>query len=145
MKLDPKNGIDQLAFGMKSADVVSIYGKPDKEFTDEENNKIFLYNNEKLRLTFYEDEDFKLGYFICSHENLVFLNLKVINSDVIDFKNALIANGLAQWETEDFDMLENHFNESNWLTLQSEFGKIIKVEIGAIFNNNDEMQFKFKS
>ena len=145
MKLDPKNGIDKLIFGMKTANVISIYGKPDKEFKDEENNIIYLYNNQKLRLTFYEDEDFQLGYLTCTNENLVLFNLKVLDADFTDFKNELIAKGIEQWEIEVFDSVENHFNESNWLTFHSEFGKISRVEIGAIFNNKDEMQFKFKS
>ena len=39
MKLDPKNGIDNLIFGMKTTDVIALYGEPDKEYSDEENNK----------------------------------------------------------------------------------------------------------
>ena len=144
MKLDPKNGLDKLVFGMKTTNVISIYGKPNKEFTDDDNNKIFLYNDQKMRLTFYEDEGFKLGYIICSDENLVFLNHKLINAETAIFKNTLIEKGIKQWEVEDFDSTENHFNGSNWLTLQSEFGRIIRVEIGAVFNDNDEMIFKFK-
>ena len=144
MQLDPKNGLDKLVFGMKTADVISIYGKPNKEFTDDDNNKIFLYNDQKMRLTFYEDEGFKLGYIICSNENLIFLNQTLIEANTAEIKSKLIEKGIKQWEVDDFDSTENHFNESNWLTLQSEFAKIIRVEIGAIFNDNDEMIFKFK-
>ena len=85
-----------------------------------------------------------MGYIISSNEHLTFLDKTIINSDVLEFKNHLIEKGIKQWEIEEFDATENHFNESNWLTLQSEFGKIIRVEIGAVFNENDEMQFKFK-
>jgi hypothetical protein len=49
------------------------------------------------------------------------------------------------WEIEDFDSTENHFNESNWLILQSEFGLVVKVEIGAIINDKDEFDWKFSS
>lgn len=144
MKLNPKNGLDELLFGMLQKDVINLLGTPDKEFEDDDANKILLYNNKKLRLTFYEDEGFKLGYIISSNEHLTFLDKTIINSDVLEFKNHLIEKGIKQWEIEEFDATENHFNESNWLTLQSEFGKIIRVEIGAVFNENDEMQFKFK-
>ena len=58
MILNPKNGIDKLLFGMQQKDVEAIYGKPDKEFKDDDENIIYLYNKEKLRLTFYEDEKF---------------------------------------------------------------------------------------
>ena len=144
MKLDPKNGIDKLLFGMKASDVINIYGAPDREFDDEENNKIFLYNDLKLRLTFYEDEDYKLGYFICAHDELTFLNLNITGVNVTDLISKLENKGITKWENEDFDSITNYFNESNWLTLQAEFGLVNRVEIGAIFDNNDEMQFKFK-
>ena len=50
------------------------------------------------------------------------------------------------WEVERFDATENHFNESNWLILQSEFGTVIRVEIGALIDDvKDEFQWEFKS
>jgi hypothetical protein len=141
MILNPKNGIDKLLFGMQQKDVEAIYGKPDKEFKDDDENIIYLYNKEKLRLTFYEDENFKLGYIISSNPELLLLDKKIIGRNCIELKSEL---PFKSWEVEDFDSTENHFNESNWLTLQSEFGQVIRVEIGAIINDNDELEWKFK-
>ena len=141
MKLNPKNGIDSLLFGMKQQDVMALYGTPDKKFEDDDNNIIFLYNQQKLRLTFYEDEDFRLGYIITSNENATVLDKKVIGCNV----KSLIADlPFKSWEKEDFDSTENHFNESNWLTLQSEFDVVIRIELGAIIKDNDEFDWKFK-
>ena len=61
MKVNSKSGIDKLLFGMKQKDVEVLYGKPNKQFKDEDENIIYLYNALKLRLTFYEDEAFRLG------------------------------------------------------------------------------------
>lgn len=141
MILNPKNGIDKLLFGMQQKDVEAIYGKPDKEFKDDDENVIYLYNNEKFRLTFYEDENFKLGYIICSNPELLLLDKKIIGRNCIELKTEL---PFKSWEVEDFDSTENHFNESNWLTFQAEFGVVIRVEIGAIINDNDELEWKFK-
>lgn len=141
MKLNPKNGIDSLLFGMKQQDVMALYGAPDKKFEDDDNNIIFLYNLQKLRLTFYEDEDFRLGYIITSNENATLLDIKVIGCNV----KSLIADlPFKSWEKEDFDSTENHFNESNWLTLQSEYDVVIRIELGAIIKDNDEFDWKFK-
>lgn len=145
MKINPKHGIDQLLFGMKRDDVKAIYGKPDKEFKDDDKNIIYVYNEQKWRLTFYEDEDFRLGYIICSNPGLTLLEMKVIGNSISDMKSALQSKGFMTWEQEDFDMAENHFNEDNWTILQSEFGEIVKVEIGAIINIKDEFDWKFKS
>lgn len=126
---------------MKQKDVEAIYGSPDKFFSDEDDNIIWLYYAHKLRLTFYQDEDFRLGYLITSNPELLLLDKKIIGKKVEEVKTEL---PFKSWEQEDFDSVENHFNESNWLILQSEFGEIIRLEIGAIIKDNDEFDWKFK-
>jgi hypothetical protein len=142
MEVNLKNGIDKLLFGMKQKDVVSIYGKPNRQFEDEDANLIYLYNEEKLRLTFYADEEYRLGYIISSNPNLQILNQKVIGLNCEQVKNIL---PFKNWEVENFDATTNHFNESNWLIFQSEFDLVIRVELGAIINDKDEVDWKFKS
>ena len=141
MNIIPKNGVDKLLFGMKQKDVIAIYGNADKEFKDDDNNVIFLYNQHKCRLTFYEDEDFRLGYIITSNSDAILLDKKIIGRNVAEVMQEL---PFKSWEMETFDSTENHFNESNWLILQSEFGIIIRLEIGAIINDNDTFDWKFK-
>lgn len=141
MIINLKNGIDKLLFGMKQNHVEEHYGKPDKQYKDEDGNVICLYNQQKLSLTFYEDEDFRLGYIICSHPDATILDKQIISKNVGEIKTAL---PFKNWTKEDFDTTENHFNEANWLILQSEYNDIIHVEIGAIINDNDEFNWKFK-
>ena len=141
MKINPKNGVDQLLFGMMQNHVQAIYGKPNKQFKDDDGNEIYLYYEEKLRLTFYEDEAFRLGYIITSNKEATLLDKKIIGENLETIKSEL---PFKSWEQEDFDSTENHFNESNWLILQAEFGVIIRVEIGVIIKDNDEFDWKFK-
>ena len=145
MTISPKHGIDKLLFGMKQKDVETIYGKPDKQFRDDDKNIIHIYDQQKWRLTYYEDEDFRLGYIIAAHPELELFGQKVMGKRVAEVKEALLAHHFKTWENEDFDLAENHFNEDHWLILQTEFGVIAKIEIGAIINNKDEFDWKFKS
>ena len=141
MIINLKNGIDKLLFGMKQKDVEALYGKADKQYKDEDDNVICLYNAQKWSLTFYKDEDFRLGYIICSHPEVTIWDKKVIGKNVENIKAEL---PFKSWTKEDFDTIENYFNESNWLILQSEYDDIIRVEIGAIIKDNDEFDWKFK-
>ena len=141
MTINLKNGIDQLLFGMKQKDVEALYGKPSKQFNDDDGNIIYLYNDQKLRLTFYEDEDYRLGYIITSNAEATVLNQTVIGKNIEQIKADL---PFTTWEVEEFDSTENHFNESNWLILQAEFNTIIRAEVGAIIKDNDEFDWKFK-
>ncbi len=140
MIINLKNGIDKLLFGMKQNHVEALYGKPDKLYNDEDGNIICLYNALKCSLTFYEDESFRLGYIICSHPDATILDKKIIGKNVEQIKSEF---PFKSWTKEDFDTTENHFNESNWLILQSEYNDIIRAEIGAIINDKDEFDWKF--
>jgi hypothetical protein len=144
MKINPKTGIDQLIFGMKQKDVTAIYGNPDKQYKDEENNVIFLYNNKKLRLTFYEDENLKLGYMISSNLDLELFSEKIIGRQIDEVEKNVISKGIKSLEIENFDTVDNYFNESNWMIFQVEYKEVIRFELGATINDKDEFDWKFK-
>ena len=144
MKINPKNGIDKLIFGMKQNDVIAIYGKPNKNYKDEDDNVIFVYNELKVRLTFYQEEDLKMGYLVASSPDLELLGNKIINRKITDVKKDLAQKGITKFTQEEFDTFENYFNEENWIILQTEFEEVVKFEIGAIINDKDEFDWKFK-
>ncbi|RXR17252.1 hypothetical protein EQG63_10695 [Flavobacterium amnicola] len=145
MIINPKIGIDQLVFGMKQNDVVALYGKPSKQFKDEDDNIIYLYNEKKLRLTFYEDEDLRLGYIISSNPELTLFNEEIIGKQIAKVEALLKAKNFKALEIESFDSVDNYFNESNWMIFQVEYDEIIRFELGAVFNDKeDEFDWKFK-
>jgi hypothetical protein len=144
MKINPKNGIDKLIFGMKQNDVIAIYGKPNRNYKDEDDNVIFAYNSLKIRLTFYKEEELKLGYLVASSPDLELFGNKVINRKIADVKKDLAQKGITKFTQEEFDTFENYFNEENWIILQTEFEEVVKFEIGAIINAKDEFDWKFK-
>ncbi|REH02003.1 hypothetical protein [Flavobacterium aquicola] len=144
MKINLKNGIDKLIFGMKQNDVIAIYGKPTKNYNDEDDNVIFVYNNLKIRMTFYKDEELRLGYLVASSPNLELFGIKIIAKKITEIKKDLAQKGIVKFTQEEFDTFENYFNEENWIIFQTEFDEVVKFEIGAIINNKDEFEWKFK-
>ncbi|AEW84955.1 hypothetical protein B0A78_12295 [Flavobacterium columnare NBRC 100251 = ATCC 23463] len=145
MKINPKIGIDQLVFGMKPNDVVKLYGQPNKQFEDEEQNLIYLYNDQKWRLTFYEDEAFRLGYIISSNPDLILFEKTILAQPINEIQELLNAKKWKPLEIESFDSVDNYFNESNWMIFQVEYGSIIRFELGAVFNDHsDEFEWKFR-
>lgn len=143
MKINLKSGIDKLLFGMKQNDVTAVLGKPDKNYKDEDDNVIFVYNALKARLTFYEEEDLKFGYAVASHQDLEVFGFKLIGRKIADVKKDLATKGITKFTQETFDTFENYFNEDNWFILQTEFDEVVKFEIGAIINDKDEFDWKF--
>ncbi|MWB95504.1 hypothetical protein GON26_14130 [Flavobacterium sp. GA093] len=143
MKINLKSGIDKLLFGMKQNDVTAVFGKPDKNYKDEDDNVIFVYNAHKMRLTFYEEEDLKLGFIVASGSDLDLFGFKLIGRKIADVKKDLATKGITKYAPETIDTFENYFNEDNWFILQTEFDEVLKFEIGAIINDKDEFDWKF--
>lgn len=143
MKINLKSGIEQLLFGMKQNDVTAIYGKPDRNYKDEDDNVILVYNKLKMRLTFYQEEDLRLGYIVASSPKLELFGNLIIDKPIASVKKELAAKGLTKFTQEEFDTFENYFNEENWFILQTEFEEVVKFEIGAIINQKDEFDWKF--
>jgi hypothetical protein len=88
---------------MKQKMFTAIYGKPDRNYKDEEDNVIFAYNPLKIRLTFYKEEDFKLGYIVASNPELELFGNKIINRSITEVKKELTKKGLAKFTQEEFD------------------------------------------
>lgn len=144
MKINLKNGIDKLLFGMKQNDVIALYGKPNRNYKDEDDNVIFAYNSLKMRLTFYQEEDLKLGYIVASSPDLELFGNKFIGKPIIVVKKELALKGITKFTQEDFDTFENYFNEDHWFILQTEYEEVVKFEIGAIINDKDEFDWKYR-
>jgi hypothetical protein len=145
MKINLKHGIDKLLFGMKQKEVIALYGNPSRKYKDEDDNVIFTYNTLKMRLTFYQDEDLRLGYIIASSPEMVLFDQTIIGKKKDEFLQELNLKGITKFSHETFDSIENYFNEENWLILQTEFDEVVKLEMGAIINNKDEFDWKFKA
>jgi hypothetical protein len=144
MEIKLKFGIDKLLFGMQQKDVEAIYGKPNMQYKDDEENIVYVYNAHKMRLTFYEDEELRLGYITSSNENLELFGSKVIGKEWNEVKSLLEQKKLTQFEAEVVDGTENYFFENNWLFVNVDYGTVFKLEIGAIFTDNeDDFDWKF--
>lgn len=143
MKVNLRTGVDKLLFGMKQQDVMAIYGEPDREYKDDEENIIYVYNKEKFRLTFYSDEDLRLGYIISANPDLELFSNKIIGQKWGDVAAVLKENKITSFEKEPFDITDNYFNEDNWVIFQVEFDEVDTLELGAVFNSKDEFDWKF--
>lgn len=147
MKLVPGHGLEiqqgKILFGMKETDVVKILGEADRKYKDEEGNNIQLYDRYRLRLTYYEDEGFRMGYIIVSHPDTTVDGAKLIGTETAGVLKQLDPQGKIKWEKEYFDMTEHLLDPDRWLTILSEFGNVTKVEAGALIDGRDEFVWRF--
>ena len=135
MEIKLKYGIDNLLFGMKEQDVTKILGKPDTQYKDEEENVVFMYNSRKLRLIFYKEEDFKLGYLTTTNPMVKLFHTTVMGKNWSDVYPVLEKNKLKSFETDTSEGMVSYFNEENWLFIHVDYNEIVKIEVGAVFSD----------
>ncbi len=143
MEIKLKYGIDNLLFGMKEQDVIKVLGKPDTQYKDEEENVVFMYNSRKLRLIFYKEEDFKLGYITTSEASVKLFGTALIGKNWSEIFPILEKNKLKSFETDTIEGMMSYFNEDNWIFFHVDYNEIVKVEVGAVFSDKDEFDWKF--
>jgi hypothetical protein len=128
---------------MKEQDVTKILGKPDTQYKDEEENIVFMYNTRKLRLIFYKEEDFKLGYVTTTNSVVKLFNTTIIGKNWSEVYPELEKNKVKSFETDTSEGMMSYFNEENWLFIHVDYNEIVKIEVGAIFSDKDEFDWKF--
>ena len=125
--------------------VEALYGKPNKTFKDEEDNTIYVYNKDKMKLTFYVEEDMKLGYITTTNPEVKLFGSTIINKSWDLVNGDLAIHKITQFEKDSEEGIDIYFNEDYWLFLHVDYDEVVEVEIGAIFNDRDEFDWKFKA
>ena len=142
MNIKLKTGIDNLKFGMTRKEVINELGDPTNIMTDEdEENEIILeYFDKKFKLTFYQSENDRFGYFRSKNKELSFEGKRIINEPIKKVKNEIFKN-INEWEFDDYGSFQTFFNEENWMTLHVEYGEVYEIELGVTMDENDEYQW----
>jgi hypothetical protein len=47
------------------------------------------------------------------------------------------------FETDTVEGMMSYFNEANWLFVHVDYNEIVKIEVGAVFSDKDEFDWKF--
>lgn len=140
MELKLQIGVDSLKFGMTQKEVFEILGSPDRKKVDQEDDEQLLleFFRLKLRLTFYLNENGRLGYMRTSNPDLMFKRHKIIGSKIEFAKKEIFGEIINDWEIDEYDFFITHSNDEFWLTLDEEFGTVTNVEVGVTFNDDGE-------
>lgn len=141
MEVKPKVGVASFKFGMLRDQVIKYLGSPDKTITDEYDPQEMrlVWNRFHLTMTFQADGRFT--YFSSRHPELTYLNQYLINVPIKEAKENIFGRLITDWEVEDYDSFETHFNEKLWLTLYTKYGKVIEFELGVPFKNETEYEW----
>ena len=143
MEVKPGIGIGLVKFGMDKEEVEFLFGEPsEKEIDQEDENKeIWIFNDEKMRLSFYPDEDYKLGYIETSNPELEFNGKKLLGLKIEEAKHEFVNRRIESWEQDKYSSFSVEFNEDYYLSLHQSYGELTEIHMGVPFKNDDEYQW----
>jgi len=143
MEVKPKIGLEQLIFGMSRNEVLDLLGRPDQIKADEldATEQHLEWHELKLRLTFSSAEQDRLTYIVSTHPDLHYAGHKLIDEGLDKLKDEVFADLNPDWEFDDYGRFQTHFDETHWLSLHSEFGKLTEIQIGVPFKNEIDYQW----
>ncbi len=133
--------VGDLVFGMLPTEVENLYGKPDYSYTDDDDDLIYIYNQQQLRLAFYESEDSKLCYVITSNPNAAVHETNFIGMNLQEATDLLQQQTNVKPFSERLDLTELLVFEGVSFNLVGEFGVVSKLEIGVAVSDKDEFIF----
>lgn len=140
MIVKPGIGINEIKFGMSEIQILNLIGKPNKiviDEDDEDKNRVYQYNELKLRLTFYNEYKGKLGYIRVANPKIKINGNSIIGTRIEDvFKSYELKK--VNWEKEHYFTFNSYFNESKWTTLNEEYGVVTDIEFGYLFDKSGE-------
>lgn len=127
---------------MTFKEVQKILKKPDRIIPDTDDDVFRAeWNNLKLRLTFSEDENDRLTYFVTKNNELIYNNNKIIGVDINNIKDNVFGDLIKKWEIDNYELFSVHFDQKNWISIHSEFDIIDKIEMGVPFKNDNEYKW----
>ena len=133
-------GINDVKFGLTENEVLDLIGQPtliqiDEE--DEDKNRVYQYDKLKMKLTFYNKYDGKLGYVRTANPEIKINGQPVIGMEI---DKAIKAFGLkkSEWNKEHYFTFNSYFNEGIWTTLNEEYGVVTDIEFGFLLDESGE-------
>jgi len=128
-------GIGNFSFGLSKNEIQLIQGKPDKIYTDDYEDVFVVYNS--IKATFKIESNNKFGWLETSNKDVTIFNISPwsIEQKELVTKITEILNETP--EVEDYGSFESITFNKSWLELQFEYGKLKEINLGVLYDENN--------
>jgi hypothetical protein len=81
---------------------------------------------------------------LMKHPEIKLFGTTIINKAWDLVNGDLALNKITKFEKDSEEGIDIYFNEDNWLFFHVDYDEVVEVEIGAIINDKDEFEWKFR-
>ena len=130
-------GTSLVSFGLTESETESKLGEPNKSFLSDFDCKRTQYFNHLLELSFEPENDNRLGWIEVHKPECELFGRKLIGIGQEEVLKFVGENCNEVPEIEDYGSMVSVTFHSIWLELQFEFGKCSNINLGVLYDEND--------
>ena len=141
MEIRPGIGVGQILFGLTEPELVRVLGSPDKRYRTDSEALRLQYFGLRLEFSIEPDNGDRYGWVEVHSPEATLFGHCVVGEPIAQVFS-LISEALGEEpEHEDYGSLETFFYPRNWVELQVEFGRVVSVNCGVVYDDADEPQW----
>jgi hypothetical protein len=138
MEIRPGKGVGQLLFGLTEAELVRALGPPDKRFRTDSEALRLQYFGPRLEFSIEPDNGYRFGWVEVHSPEATLFERQVMGEPIASVLS-FVSEALGEEpEHEDYGSLETFFYPRNWVELQAEFGRVVSINCGVVYDEADE-------
>ncbi len=138
MEIRPGKSVGQLLFGLTEPELVCVLGPPDKRYRTDSNALRLQYFGSRTEFSIEPDNGDRFGWVEVHSPDATLFGHRVVGEPIASVL-ALVSAVLGEEpEHDDYGSLETFFYPRNWVELQVEFGRVVSVNCGVLYDEADE-------
>lgn len=132
-------GIGNFIFGLSRNEIRLLQGKPDKVYTDDYEDIYLVYNSIKTTFKIEKENNNKFGWLETSYKESTIFNFSPWSYEQSELVEKISGILNEAPEVVDYGGFESITFNKSWLELQFEYGKLKDINLGVLYDDNDNI------
>jgi len=138
MEIRPGKGVGQLLFGLTEPELVRALGSPDKRYRTDSEALRLQYFGPRLEFSIEPDDGHRFGWVEVHSSDATLFGRRVVGEPIVSVLSCVSEALGEEPEHEDYGSLETFFYPRHRVELQVEFGRVVSVNCGVVYDEADE-------
>jgi hypothetical protein len=138
MEIRPGKGVGQFHFGLTEPELVRALGPPDKRYRTDSEALRLQYFGSRLEFSIEPDNGHRFAWIEVHSPDATLLGHRVVGEPIAAVLSLLSEALGEEPEHDDYGSFETFFYRHNWVELQVEFGRVVSVNCGVLYDEADQ-------
>jgi hypothetical protein len=138
MEIRPGKGVEQLLFGLTEPELVRALGPPDKRYLTDSGARRLQYFGPRLEFSIEPDNGGRFSWVEVQCPEATLFGCRVVGEPIGPVLSQVSESLGEEPDHDDYGSLETFFYPRNWVELQVEFGRVVSVNCGVVYDRADE-------